>query len=214
MLSFIKKLFRDPTADWPRSVCDPLLGELRLSDDAGWWEGCATVGNRTLGFKIAGKNKPDARLIAHAHDIVQSLPEFEHSVSLFLAEQARTVKHLARFADEIRQLMVEYVCLVWAEFGGAIMFHGSHAGLVLTVKRPLTPQSQIANRKSKIPQPSTFPLPACSSIQKWLPFPIPDSTPTAPPIRSTPFRTIASPIPVPGNACTECNRSNNPKILL
>jgi hypothetical protein len=29
MLSFIKKIFSDPTADWPRSVTDAVLGELR-----------------------------------------------------------------------------------------------------------------------------------------------------------------------------------------
>src|SRR5215510_12654487 len=113
MLSFIKKFFSDPTADWPRSVSDPLLGELRLSDDAQWWEGRTIVDNRTVGFTIGGKGKPDARLIAHAHDIVRSLPEFEQSVSVFLTNAAHTVKHLTQFADEIRQLMIEDICLFW-----------------------------------------------------------------------------------------------------
>jgi hypothetical protein len=102
MLSFIKKMFTDPTADWPQSVTDSVLGELQLSDDAKWWEGHTTVGSRTVGFKIGGEDKPDARLISHAYDIVRSLPEFEQLVSVFLAEEARTVKHLTRFTDEIR----------------------------------------------------------------------------------------------------------------
>ena len=72
MLSFFKKIFRDPTADWPRLVSDSVLGELRLSDDAEWWEGRITVGSQTLGFKIGGEGKPDSRLMAHAHDIVRS----------------------------------------------------------------------------------------------------------------------------------------------
>jgi hypothetical protein len=76
MLSFIKKMFTDPTADWPQSVTDSVLGELQLSDDAKWWEGHTTVGSRTVGFKIGGEDKPDARLISHAYDIVRSLPEF------------------------------------------------------------------------------------------------------------------------------------------
>src|SRR6266404_1789292 len=104
MLSFIKKIFSDPTPDWPRSVTDSVLGELRLSEDAGWWEGRITVGSRTVGFKIGGEGKPDAKLVAHAHDIVRYLPAFEQSVAAFLADEARTTKHLTQFTDEIRQL--------------------------------------------------------------------------------------------------------------
>jgi len=126
MLSFIKKLLSDPTADWPRTVIDPVLGELRLSDDAEWWEGHASVGSRTIGFIIGGEGKPDARLIAHAHDIVRSLPEFERLVSAFLADEARNVKHLRRFADEIGQLTIDDVCLHWPDRpdDGMIYFKG------------------------------------------------------------------------------------------
>jgi hypothetical protein len=126
MLSFIKRIFSDRTADWPRSVTDSVLGELRLSDDAEWWEGRITIGSRTVGFQIGGEGKPDTRLIAHAHDIVRSLPEFEHSVLTFLADEARTAKHLARFAEEIRQLTLESVCLFWPDRpdDGMIYFKG------------------------------------------------------------------------------------------
>ena len=126
MFSFIKKIFSDPTVDWPRSVTDSVLGELRLSDEAAWWEGRATIGSKTVGFMIGGEGKPDARLIAHAHDIVRSLPEFEQSVSEFLAGEARTVKHLTRFTDEIRQLTIEDVCLFWPDRpdDGMIYFKG------------------------------------------------------------------------------------------
>lgn len=126
MRSFFKKMFRDPTADWPCSVTNSVLGELRLSDDAEWWDGRATVGSRMLGFKIGGEGKPDSRLIAHARDIVRSLPEFEQSVSAFLPDEACTVKHLTRFADEIRQLTIEDVCLFWPDRpdNGMIYFKG------------------------------------------------------------------------------------------
>lgn len=126
MFSFFKKMFRDPTADWPRSVTDSVLGELRLSDGAEWWEGRITVGSRTLGCKIGGESQPDSRLMAHAHDIVRSLPEFEQLVSAFLADEARTVKHLTRFADEIQQLRIEDVCLFWPDRpdDGMIYFKG------------------------------------------------------------------------------------------
>src|SRR5262245_36018124 len=61
-----------------------------------------------------------------AQDIVRSLPEFEQSVSAFLAEEARSVKHLTRFADEIRQLTIEDVCLFWPHRSddGMIYFKG------------------------------------------------------------------------------------------
>jgi hypothetical protein len=70
MFSFIKKLFTDPTAAWPRSVTDPVLGELR-----------------------------------------------------------RPVKHLAPFAGEIRQLVIEDVCLFWPTRpdDGMIYFKGPNA---------------------------------------------------------------------------------------
>jgi hypothetical protein len=112
MFSFIQKLFKAPTANRARSVSDSVLGELRLSDDADWWEGSVEVDGKRVGFNIGGKGKPDAKLIAHAHDIVSTLPEFEQMVSAFLADETRTDKQLARFADEIRQLTIEDVCLL------------------------------------------------------------------------------------------------------
>jgi hypothetical protein len=126
MLAFIKKLFSDPKANWPRSISDPVLGELRLSDDADWWEGTTTIGGRTIGFKFGGKAKPDAKLVTHAHDIVRSLPEFEQLVSAFLAEEGCTDKYLTRFTDEIRQLTIEDVCLFWPDRSddGMIYFKG------------------------------------------------------------------------------------------
>jgi hypothetical protein len=126
MLSFFKKILSKPRADWPQSVTDAVLGELRLSDDADWWECSTTVGSKTVGFKIGGKSKPDAKLTAHAHDIVRSLPAFEQLVLAFLADEARTVKQLIRFSDEIRQLTIEDVCLFWPDRpdDGMIYFRG------------------------------------------------------------------------------------------
>ncbi len=85
-----------------------------------------TIGNKTVGFKIGGKGKPDAQLLVHAHDIVHSFPEFEQKVSAFLADEAHNVKYLRRFADEIRQLQIEHVNLVWPKRpdDGMIYFKG------------------------------------------------------------------------------------------
>ena len=126
MLSFIKKLFADPTADWPRAVTDPVLGELRLSEDADWWESSVTVEVKTVGFKIGGEGKPDARLVSHAHDIVRSFASFEKMIADFLAAEARDVKSLRYFSDEIRQLVIEDVCLFWPKRpnDGMVYFKG------------------------------------------------------------------------------------------
>ena len=126
MLSFVKRLFINPKADGPRSVTDAVLGELRLSDDAEWWEGHIAVGGRTVGFKIGGEGMPDTKLIAHAHDNVRSLPVFEQSVATFLADEAHRVKHLTQYADEIRQLVIEDICLFWPDRpdDGMIYFKG------------------------------------------------------------------------------------------
>ena len=126
MLSFIRKLFSDPTTERPRSFTDPVLGELRLSDDAELWEWRTTVSGRTVGFKIGGEGRPDAKLIAHAQDIVRALPDFEQSVSSFLVSEIQTAKHLAQFADEIRQLTIDDVCLFWPDRpdDGMIYFKG------------------------------------------------------------------------------------------
>ena len=126
MLSFIKKIFRDQTLDWPISVSDPVIGELKLSDDADWWEAKITAGEKMIGFKIGGNGKPDPRLIAHAHDIIRSLSEFERLVAAFLADEARTNKSLVRFAEEIAQLTIEDIYLFWPKRpdDGMICFTG------------------------------------------------------------------------------------------
>ncbi len=125
-MSIFRFRFKKRTTDEPRSVTDPVLGELRLSENAQWWEGRVTIGNKTIGFKIGGKAKPDAALLAHAYDIVRSFPEFEQKVSAFLADEARTVRYLAKFTEEIRQLTIEDVCLFWPNRpdDGMIYFKG------------------------------------------------------------------------------------------
>lgn len=125
MLSLIRRLF-DHRSEWPHSVSDPVLGELRLSQDADWWEGKITVEGKSVGFKIGGRGKPDQKLLDHAYDIVRSFSAFEHMVADFLASEARDVKCLGRFADEIRQLTIEDVCLFWPKRpnDGMIYFQG------------------------------------------------------------------------------------------
>jgi hypothetical protein len=112
MFGFLRRLFADPRAGWLRSVTDPVLGELRLSEEADWWEGRVSVGSRMIDFNIGGDTKPDAALIEHAHDIVRSYADFERAVQEFLANEAANVKHPRPCAEEISQLEIEDVCLL------------------------------------------------------------------------------------------------------
>jgi len=93
-------------------VVDPVLGQLRLSQDADWWEASMLINSKLIGFKIAGDGVPHPMRIAHAHEIVRSFAEFETTIRKFLEDQARDVKHLRRFSDEIRQLELEDICLL------------------------------------------------------------------------------------------------------
>jgi hypothetical protein len=125
MLSLIQRLF-DHRSKWPHSVIDSVLGELRLSEDADWWEGNVALEGKSVGFKIGGWRKPDQKLLGHAYDIVRSFANFEHMIADFLASEAREAKCLGRFADEIRKLNIKDVCLFWPKRpnDGMIYFRG------------------------------------------------------------------------------------------
>ena len=49
MFARIRGLSRDPVADWKRVITGPTLGELRLNDDATWWDGAAAIGDASSG---------------------------------------------------------------------------------------------------------------------------------------------------------------------
>ncbi|MBW3625443.1 MAG: DUF2262 domain-containing protein [Armatimonadetes bacterium] len=113
MIRLLRKLFTDPTADWPRSVHDPVLGELRLSEDATWWEGKVTLNGKEVEFNIGGEGKPDERLIAHTYEFVANMTEFEAMLADFLEREIRDERHLNLYADEIRQLELKGIHQLW-----------------------------------------------------------------------------------------------------
>lgn len=102
---------------------DPILGTLRLSEDADWWETSVAAGGKAVGFKIGGDSEPNLELVVHARDIVRTWADFERMVAEFLAEEAG---RQSVYADEIRQLVIEDVCLPWPERpdDGMIYFGG------------------------------------------------------------------------------------------
>ncbi len=120
------KLFKKSGAAQLQSVTDTVLGNLLLSEKGKWWDGSVRVGEYVVGFKIGGSGGPDGRLLEHAHDIVHSFINFRTGVREFLEKEASQVKHLKPFAEEIRQLEIEDVCLFWPKrpHDGMIYFRG------------------------------------------------------------------------------------------
>ena len=126
MFNFWKKLFSDPTADWPKVVHDPLLGELRLVNDASWWESTIVTVGQPITFQIGGKETPNAVSLSQAHDIIENFEQFQHDVHEFLQQQAVSVSHLRFWTNEISRLKIETVSLFWPKQpeNGMICFHG------------------------------------------------------------------------------------------
>ena len=104
---------------------DDVLGALRLSAEEDWWEATVSTVNGIVGFKIGGDSAPSRVLIAHAQDIVRTFDDFVRIVGEFLAEEARRKRP---YAEEIRQLRIEEVCLFWPERpeDGMIFFKGGN----------------------------------------------------------------------------------------
>lgn len=123
MFKSLRELFGGSSKTKPADATDSVLGTLRWSDDDQMWEAIASVGDSKIGFFIAGDSVPSSALIAHAHGIVRTLPEFQRMVTAFLADEATRLK---AGADEIRQLSIEHVCLMWPDRpdDGMIYFRG------------------------------------------------------------------------------------------
>ena len=127
MFAKLKKLlFDDPTKGWPRSVQDAKLGELKLSDDAEWWEGSVELGGRQVGFKIGGEGKPDERMLQAAYGIIAQWNDFEHALAAFLVSETEANEFFPPYATEIEQLVIDDICLFWPERpkDGMIYFRG------------------------------------------------------------------------------------------
>ena len=123
MFKSLGKLFGGSSKPKPADASDSVLGTLRWSEDDQMWEASVSVGDWEVGFLIAGDSQPSNALVAHAHDIVRTLPDFQRMVTAFLAKEAGRLPHAA---DEIRQLSVEDVCLMWPDRSddGMIYFRG------------------------------------------------------------------------------------------
>lgn len=106
-------------------VEDSVLGKLLLSEDEDWWEGHVKIGEKRVGFKLGGHTEPSRELLAHAHDIIWAFDDFERMVAAFLLAETERLK---LFAEEIRKLVIDEICLFWPDRpnDGMIYFVGSN----------------------------------------------------------------------------------------
>jgi hypothetical protein len=109
--SWIKNLFVDPTAHWQRVVIDPVLGEMRLNDDATWWSGNVESAGLRFEVNVTGTGEPDARLMAEARSVVTNAAKFKRTIDSHLEEAAIT--QFPKMARELRQLRIESVAFLW-----------------------------------------------------------------------------------------------------
>ncbi|MEI9896028.1 MAG: hypothetical protein WDN28_19700 [Chthoniobacter sp.] len=98
--------------DGKRSVSDSVLGELLLSDDDDYWESTVAIDGKPLQFQLSGDPQPSPAVLSHAHDIVRDFADFSRTMSEFLESEA---ERCGGAAHEIRQLVLESVCLCWPQ---------------------------------------------------------------------------------------------------
>ena len=104
-------------------IIHPVLGTLRFDPEVEAWRGLVTTPTGSIGFLVGGRDAPDPALLAHASDIASTpTPFLEHVHSFLLAEAAQQ----PRWADEIKALTLEEVCLFWPKRpnDGMLYFNG------------------------------------------------------------------------------------------
>jgi hypothetical protein len=93
-----------------QSFDDPLLGTLKFDPEVGAWRSSVTVPSGRIKFLIGGDIEPDARLRSHATEIASSADAFLRRIREYLEREA--VRDV-RWADHVRALALEEVCLYW-----------------------------------------------------------------------------------------------------
>jgi hypothetical protein len=88
----------------------PVLGVLEYDEPVAAWRCVVPSDPLKLGFLIAGRDRPDDRLLAHAVSIIESAAGFLAAVREFLASEA---VRQPKWANEIGSLKVQEICLFW-----------------------------------------------------------------------------------------------------
>lgn len=88
MLAFLKRLFSDRTKNREQSLDDPVLGSLRLNEDAAWWESCVTTSQGAVSVCMPGERVPNPRCRAAAADFIRNFETIAGEIAVFLQDEA------------------------------------------------------------------------------------------------------------------------------
>lgn len=102
---------------------DPVLGELQ-SGETGWTVTVTKDGD-TFAFTIGGAKQPDARLLAHARDILNDYASFNRKVWDCVRTESRDYPEDVQ--AELARLQIDNVALYWPDRpeDGMVFFRGS-----------------------------------------------------------------------------------------
>jgi len=127
-MGFIQRIFGNRKSQEP--YFDSLLGMLQSGEEANSWATDPDTYSGPFAIEIGGTDKPDAALLAHAHDIHKESVSFAESVREFLIQQKSEFQ--LEYSDEIDSLVIEMVGLWWPARpnDGMIFFEGGSDGRV------------------------------------------------------------------------------------
>lgn len=122
MFAKLKKFILGDKRPIVRSVTHPVIGTLTYSDDDEAWLTDPKTSAYGFGFYISGdwvadgpEVRPASALIDHAAAIAARPEAFTQSVREFIDSQLQSVRSLAADKDEIQNLRVYRVALMWPE---------------------------------------------------------------------------------------------------
>jgi hypothetical protein len=124
MLKLLKSLFGAKPVPILTATRQTEIGTLSWSTEAEAWVSDPTYMNTGFVFGIEGRVDPDAALLRHAADVLNSKDEFMSRVKTFLTEELETKTYLTPLREEIESLDIERVCLFWSNMpnDGMIFF--------------------------------------------------------------------------------------------
>ena len=97
-----------------RQLEDPSLGTVTYDDDAEGWRATATIDGKRMNITVGGDMHPASELLAHARDVIGADKTFAAKVRTFLERETERAELIA-YADEIRTLEPDDLCLFWPD---------------------------------------------------------------------------------------------------
>jgi hypothetical protein len=95
-----------------RSADHPRLGRIDFDPDEALWIAKVRVSDQMIRLLFAGETAPDERLVLHGESILADFDRLALKVHAVLQAEAAS---RPRYAEEIRELVISDVCLLWPD---------------------------------------------------------------------------------------------------